>query len=123
MLNQLEVKEGIFRLEISQSQYSKEFYFVVIFKCEQPLCTQEFDNLTQATKEGREMLKAIVNLAKYRDLADTAQQQAIFAKEDGELIREAMFIEQAKFYEQQYRFYKSMTFWLEKQTETDYLQK
>ncbi len=100
-MNHLTIKEGSFKLEINQSQPNKNFY-VVVFKLTEILYTQEFDGLEIATQTGKVIFKAIVMLGKYRDLADKAQQEALFAKKDKDFVREALFLQQVTLYEQKY---------------------
>ena len=110
MLSHLTIKEGVFRLEVYQSQCDRNCYFAVVFNVKEAVATQEFNNLETATKKGKAMLEAIVTTAKYRKLADNAYQKALFAKEDNLLELEAMFLKQAAFYEQRYLARQAMLF-------------
>ncbi len=100
-MNHLTIKEDSFKLEINQSQPNKKFY-AVVFKLTEILYTQEFDSLQIAIEIGKVIFKAMVKLGKYRDLADKAQQEALFAKKDKDFVREALFLQQATLYEQKY---------------------
>lgn len=85
-MKHLTIKEDSFTLEINQSQPNKIFY-AVVFKLTDILYTQEFDGLEIATQTGKVIFKAIVMLGKYRDLADKAQQEALFAKKRQRLCK------------------------------------
>ncbi|MFY9224638.1 MAG: hypothetical protein WAQ98_18335 [Blastocatellia bacterium] len=109
MLNHLTIKEGVFRLEVCQSQCDKSCYFAVVFNAKEAISTQEFNNLETATKKGRAMLEAIVTTAKYRKLADNAYQKALFAEEDGQQELQTLYLKEAAFYEQRYLARKAMS--------------
>lgn len=100
-MNHLTIKEGDFKLEVNQPRPNKNFY-AVVSKLTETLYTQEFDSLQIAIETAKAIFKAVVKLGKYRDLADKAQQEALFAKQDKDLLRETLFLQQAAFYEQKY---------------------
>lgn len=101
-MNHLTVKENTFTLEINESQSTKNFSVVVI-KLTETIYTQEFDRLETAIETGKAIFKAVVKLCNYRDLADKAKQEALFAQKDKDFVREALFLQQATFYEEKYK--------------------
>lgn len=108
MLNLLTIKEGIFTLEVCQSQIGKDCYFAVVKNVSEAVWTEEFNDREVAIKRGKAMIENIAMTNRYRNLADTAYQKALFAQEDGEEELKAMYLEKAKFYEQRYLARRAM---------------
>lgn len=108
MLSLLTIKEGIFTLEVCQSQVGKDCYFAVVKNLSEAMWTEEFNNREVAIKRGKAMIESIAMTARYRNLADTAYQKALFAEEDGQEELKAMYLEKAKFYEQRYLARRAM---------------
>jgi ABC-type ATPase with predicted acetyltransferase domain len=102
MITLLAIKEGIFTLEVCQSQVGKDCYFVVVKNLSEAVRAEEFNDKEVAIKRGKAMIENIAITARYRNLADTAYQKALFAEEDGQEELKAMYLRKAKFYEQRY---------------------